>query len=49
MPEKSVNTVFGVTQAEIIQPMATQHQLTQPQKSQKLIPLYYEKTRLRGC
>ncbi|MBD2596260.1 aminoglycoside phosphotransferase family protein [Nostoc spongiaeforme FACHB-130] len=49
MPEKSVHTVFGVTQAEIIQPMATQHQLTQPQKSQKLIPLYYEKTRLRGC
>ncbi|ALF54052.1 aminoglycoside phosphotransferase [Nostoc piscinale CENA21] len=49
MPEKSIQTVFGVTQAEIIQPMATQHQLTQPQKSQKLIPLYYEKTRLRGC
>ncbi|MBD2498112.1 phosphotransferase family protein [Nostoc sp. FACHB-280] len=49
MPEKSVHTVFGVTQAEIIQPMSTQHQHTQPQKSQKLIPLYYEKTRLRGC
>ncbi|MBU7583386.1 MAG: aminoglycoside phosphotransferase family protein [Nostoc sp. TH1S01] len=49
MPEKSIQTVFGVTQTEIMQPMAQQHQLTQPQKSQKLVPLYYEKTRLRGC
>ncbi|MBE9209094.1 aminoglycoside phosphotransferase family protein [Nostoc sp. LEGE 06077] len=49
IPEKSVPTVFGVTASEIIEPMAKQHQLTQPQKSPKLVPLYYEKTRLRGC
>jgi len=49
MPDKSVQTVFGVTASAIIEPMAKQHQLNQPQKEQKLVRLYYEKTRLRGC
>jgi len=49
MPEKSIDTVFGVTDTEIVAPMAKQHQLAHPQKEQKLVRLYYEKTRLRGC
>ncbi|MBD2445972.1 aminoglycoside phosphotransferase family protein [Nostoc sp. FACHB-152] len=49
MPEKSIHTVFGVSQLEIVALLAEKHQLAQPQKEQKLVRLYYEKTRLRGC
>jgi thiamine kinase-like enzyme len=47
MPEKSMRNFFGISESEII--AHEKHQLIQPQKLQKLVPLYYEKTRLRGC
>ncbi|MBW4561466.1 MAG: aminoglycoside phosphotransferase family protein [Mojavia pulchra JT2-VF2] len=49
MPEQAVLTVFGISQSEILKPMAKVHQLPQPEKEKQLVPLYYEKTRLRGC
>jgi hypothetical protein len=49
MPEKSVQTIFGVTEPEIFAPLTEPYQLHQPQKKQNLVRLYYEKTRLRGC
>ncbi|MBD2436076.1 aminoglycoside phosphotransferase family protein [Nostoc sp. FACHB-110] len=48
-PDKSVATIFGVSESAIVVTMAEPHQIYQPQKEQKLIPLYYTKTRLRGC
>lgn len=49
MPEKFIRTAFGVAESEIVTPLTEQHKLAQPQKEQKLVRLYYEKTRLRGC
>jgi thiamine kinase-like enzyme len=49
MPEKSIHTVFGFSESEIVAHLTEQHQLTQPQTKQKLVRLYNEKTRLRGC
>jgi hypothetical protein len=49
MPEQSVLTVFGISESEILQPVAKVHQHTQPAREQQLVRLYYEKTRLRGC
>ncbi|WP_414548017.1 phosphotransferase family protein [Anabaena sp. CCY 0017] len=42
IPEQSILSIFGVSEAKI-------HQFPQWQKEQELVPLYYEKTRLRGC
>ncbi|MFN6513165.1 MAG: phosphotransferase family protein [Nostoc sp. CreGUA01] len=49
MPEQAVLTIFGISQSEIVKPVAKIHKLPQPQKEQQLLRLYYEKTRLRGC
>ncbi len=49
MPEQSVLTVFGISESEILKPVAKVHKLPQPVKEQQLVRLYYEKTRLRGC
>ncbi len=49
IPEQSVMNIFGVCESEIITPLAKLHKLTQPEKEQQLVRLYYEKTRLRGC
>jgi Phosphotransferase enzyme family len=49
MPEQSVLTIFGISEAEIFQSVPTLQKLPQPHKEQQLIPLYYHKTRLRGC
>ncbi|MBW4666763.1 MAG: aminoglycoside phosphotransferase family protein [Cyanomargarita calcarea GSE-NOS-MK-12-04C] len=49
MPEQSVLTIFGISEAEIIEPLAKFDKLPQPQREQNLLPLYYGKTRLRGC
>jgi hypothetical protein len=49
IPEQSVLTIFGISEAEIIGPLAKFDKLPQPQREQNLLPLYYDKTRLRGC
>jgi hypothetical protein len=49
IPEQSVMNIFGVCESEILSPLANLHKLPQPGKEQQLVPLYYEKTRLRGC
>lgn len=49
MPEQSVVTVFGISELEIVKPVAKVHQVSQPAREQQLVRLYYEKTRLRGC
>lgn len=49
MPEKAVLNIFGICESEIMKPLTKVHKVPQPAKEQQLIPLYYEKTRLRGC
>ena len=49
MPQQAVLTIFGISESEIINPVAKIHKLTQPVKEQQLVRIYYEKTRLRGC
>ncbi|MBD2355589.1 aminoglycoside phosphotransferase family protein [Tolypothrix sp. FACHB-123] len=49
MPEKGVLTVFGISAAEIVQPVVKVEKVTQPEREKQLVRLYYEKTRLRGC
>ncbi|MDF2388606.1 phosphotransferase [Nostoc ellipsosporum NOK] len=49
IPEQSVMSIFGVSESEIVSPLAQIHKITQPEKEQQLVRLYYEKTRLRGC
>jgi hypothetical protein len=49
MPEQAVLTVFGISESEIVKPVAKVHQLPQPAREKQLVRLYYEKTRLRGC
>ncbi|MHC5932929.1 phosphotransferase family protein [Nostoc sp.] len=49
MPEQAVLTIFGISESEILNPVAKIHQLPQPVKEAQLIRIYYEKTRLRGC
>jgi hypothetical protein len=49
MPEQGVLTIFGISESELVNPAAKIHKLPQPQKEQKLLRIYYEKTRLRGC
>lgn len=49
MPEQAVLTVFGLSESETVKPVAKVNKLPQPAREQQLIPLYYQKTRLRGC
>ncbi|BAZ54147.1 aminoglycoside phosphotransferase [Nostoc sp. NIES-4103] len=49
IPEQSVMSIFGVSESEIVSPLAQIHKITQPEKEQQLVRIYYEKTRLRGC
>ncbi|MBX9254857.1 aminoglycoside phosphotransferase family protein [Desmonostoc muscorum CCALA 125] len=49
MPEQAVLSIFGISESEIVNPVAKIHKLPQPQKEQQLLRIYYEKTRLRGC
>ncbi|MEH2295994.1 aminoglycoside phosphotransferase family protein [Nostoc sp.] len=49
MPEQAVLTIFGISESEILNPVAKIHQLPQPLKEPQLLRIYYEKTRLRGC
>jgi len=49
MPEQSVLSTFGMSEAEILSPVANIQQIPQPEKEKQLVRLYYEKTRLRGC
>ncbi|MBN3899139.1 MAG: phosphotransferase [Nostoc sp. NOS(2021)] len=49
MPEQAVLTIFGISESEILNPVAKIHKLSQPVKEQQLLRIYYEKTRLRGC
>ncbi|OYD91872.1 LPS biosynthesis choline kinase [Nostoc sp. 'Peltigera membranacea cyanobiont' 210A] len=49
MPEQAVLTIFGMSESEILNPVAKIHKFPQPVKEQQLLRIYYEKTRLRGC
>jgi hypothetical protein len=49
MPEQSVLTIFGISELEICGSLPRLQQPSRPHKQQQLVPLYYEKTRLRGC
>ncbi|MEA5619525.1 aminoglycoside phosphotransferase family protein [Cronbergia sp. UHCC 0137] len=49
MPQKAVLTIFGISESEIIQPVADLENIFQPEEEEKILPIYYEKTRLRGC
>jgi thiamine kinase-like enzyme len=49
IPEQSVLTIFGMSESEIVKPLGNIHKLPQAEKQAELLPLYYEKTRLRGC
>ncbi|QIR39053.1 aminoglycoside phosphotransferase family protein [Tolypothrix sp. PCC 7910] len=49
MPEQGLLTVFGISESEILKPVAKVHKLPQPEREKQLVRLYYEKTRLRGC
>lgn len=49
MPEQGILTVFGISESEILKPVAKVHKLPQPEREKQLVRLYYEKTRLRGC
>ncbi|MBD2250213.1 phosphotransferase family protein [Nostoc parmelioides] len=49
MPEQSILSIFGISEAEILSPVAKVPQVSHPEKEKQLVPLYYEKTRLRGC
>ena len=49
MPEQAVLTSFGMSESEILNPVAKIHKFPQPVKEQQLLRIYYEKTRLRGC
>ncbi|ODG97290.1 aminoglycoside phosphotransferase [Nostoc sp. KVJ20] len=49
MPEQGVLTIFGISESEILNPVAKIHKFPQPVKEQQLLRIYYEKTRLRGC
>ncbi|MBW4566974.1 MAG: aminoglycoside phosphotransferase family protein [Tolypothrix carrinoi HA7290-LM1] len=49
MPQLAVLTVFGISESEILKPVTKLEKLPQPESKQNLLPLYYPKTRLRGC
>jgi hypothetical protein len=49
IPEKSVLTIFGISESEIFQAVSSLQEIPQTQKEQQLVPLFYQKTRLRGC
>ncbi len=49
MPEQGVLSIFGISESEILNPVAKIHKFPQPVKEQQLLRIYYEKTRLRGC
>ncbi|WP_414528484.1 phosphotransferase [Nodularia chucula] len=49
IPEESLVNIFGLSESEIVKPWAKIHEFTKPQKAAGLVPIYYQKTRLRGC
>lgn len=49
IPQQAVLTVFGISESEIIKPVAKLSKLPQSESKHNLVPIYYPKTRLRGC
>jgi hypothetical protein len=49
MPQQSIETVFGVAEAQIIEPLQKVHTIPKTEREQNLLRIYYEKPRLRGC
>ncbi|MCC5618389.1 aminoglycoside phosphotransferase family protein [Nostoc sp. CHAB 5836] len=49
MPEQAILTIFGISESEILNSVSKIHKFRKPVKEQQLVPIYYEKTRLRGC
>lgn len=49
MPTQAIQTLFGLRESEITEPLQKLHKLPKPQQEENLLRIYYEKTRLRGC
>jgi Phosphotransferase enzyme family len=49
MPSESIQTVFGVSESEIMKPLQKLEQPSSTEREQNLLRIYYEKPRLRGC
>lgn len=49
MPSESILTIFGISESEIIKPVAKSEKVLQTESKDNLVRLYYNKTRLRGC
>jgi hypothetical protein len=49
MPQQAMQTVFGVGETEIVEPLQKLHKLPKTEREQNLLRIYYEKPRLRGC
>lgn len=48
-PQPSVKTVFGITEAELTAPLTQLQATPKPENKHNLLPIFYSKTRLRGC
>lgn len=48
-PQESVLTVFGISEPEITKPFAKLAKHSHHAKEGNVVPLYYKKSRLRGC
>lgn len=49
MQQLSVMAIFGVSELEIIQPVTKLQIFPRNRRDDNLLPIFYEKTRLRGC
>jgi hypothetical protein len=49
LPEQSVFSLLGISEAEIMQAVVKSQKLPQPEKEPQLLRIFPEKTRLRGC
>ena len=48
-PEEAALTIFGVSTAKILESITHLPKIPQSERGKQLSPIYYEKTRLRGC
>ncbi len=49
MPQESVIKIFGISELELMEPVAKLETIPQKRQQQNLLRIYYPTTRLRGC
>jgi thiamine kinase-like enzyme len=49
IPQQSVQTIFGASESEITRPFTKMTKMSIQDKGNNLMPIYHQKTRLRGC